>query len=386
MMKVMLITNIPTPYRIPLFNELHKQLREAGLTFKVVFAAMGYDRRRWKVDMTDCSFDYVVLPSGTIPFLDQEKTSFTYPGLLKLISRENPAVIITNGFSLATVKLWAYSWIKNISYIIWSGAISRKGMDDTVLRRLQRKILVRRADGFIAYGTKAKEYLGSLGAGIDRICIGINSVDTRFFQEETKKLRLSGSADNGKKHLLYIGHLTKGKRLDRLLEALKCLSERRRDFLLEIVGDGPEAENLKQHAVVTGIADLVRFEGFKQKKDIPYYFAHADCFVFPSEYDVWGLVLVEAMAAGVPCIASVHAGATSDLVEDGVTGFKVDFSNGSEVADRINLILGDKAFSGKFGMNSSNFIQKNATIEISAKGFVTAIQQTLSVSNNKGGL
>lgn len=372
--KIILITNIPTPYRIPLFNELSRQLEDKGFRLKVIFGALGYPRRKWIIDMSECKFDYEVLSSKTIPSSNPEKISFTYSGLYHIISRECPSVFITNGFSIAATKLWWRSLFKKTPYIIWSGAISRNNVHDSPVRRLQRKTLIKRASGFIAYGTKAKEYLTSLGAKEDRIEIGINTVDTDFFQNETRRIRSNMVREKEKRYLLYIGHLTRGKRIDRLFYALReLLIKYRGDFLLKLVGSGPEMDNLNNLANQLNIIRLISMEGFKQKEEIPEYIAEADCFLFPSEYDVWGLVLVEAMAAGLPCIASVHAGATHDLIKDGVTGFAMDFSETEKVAEKINWILDNPELSKNIGRNASCFAEKNVNIEKSALGFVKSI-------------
>ncbi|GAG06356.1 unnamed protein product, partial [marine sediment metagenome] len=239
MTKIILITNIPTPYRIPLFNELKRQLSSKNIKFKVIFGASGYPRRKWKIDMSECCFDYNILSSRKIILNNSEKTIFTYRGLFKVIKSERPEVIITIGFSLATTKIWLLSWLKKIKYIIWSGAAQRdKCKKDSLIRRIQRKYLIKRAHGFIAYGSKAKSYLISLGANRTKIKIGINTVDTGFFQRETKKCRNSSTRSNIN-WLLYIGNLTAGKRVDLLLDMVKSLLKNRDDFILKLVGDGP---------------------------------------------------------------------------------------------------------------------------------------------------
>ncbi len=374
--KVILITNIPNPYRIPLFNELNRQLNDKGVKLKVIFGVLGYPRRKWHVDMSRCQFQYMVLPSRRIPNSDPEKVSFTYSNLYKMISKENPSVIITNAFSIATMKLWLRSFFKNTPYIIWSGAIQRKNRPDSYLRILQRKVLIKRAAGYIAYGKKAKEYLIYLGADQNKIEIGINTVDTKFFMLESEKLRKLKHNDNNK-HLLYIGHLTKGKRIDQLFEVIKILSKFRNDFFLELVGDGDEMENLKKLSNNLNISDIVKFEGFRQKQDIPQYLARADCFLFPSEYDVWGLVLIESMAAGLPCISSIYAGATYDLIQDEVTGFAVDFSEKEKVAEKIDWVIENPELAKEIGQNASQFIAENASIEKSATGFLNAVKKIL---------
>jgi glycosyltransferase involved in cell wall biosynthesis len=371
--KILLITNIPTPYRLPLFNELNGQLENKGLKLKVIFGALGYPRRKWELDMSECQFDYKVLFSKKIGYSDPEKTSFTYSGLYRVISEENPSVIITNAFSIATAKLWLRSFLKgNIRYIIWSGAIKQKYNIDSFLRKLQRKMLIKRAAGFVAYGSKAKEYLISLGADPEKIEIGINTVDTEFYRQETGKMRNLENRNN-KKHILYIGHLSQRKNVSKVLEGINLLSKSRSDFLLDIVGDGEESKRLEKYVDENQLIDYVMFHGFKQKSDIPQFMAQSDCFLFQTDFDIWGLVLVEAMAAGLPCIASIHAGATHDLIRDEITGFAMDFSETEKVAEKINWILDNHEQAKEIGQNASRFIEENVSIEKSAEGFVKAV-------------
>lgn len=374
--EILLITNIPNPYRIPLFNELKRQLEGKKLRLKVIFGAWGYERRKWTVDMSECDFDYEVLTSKKIHHSNPEKTdSFSYSGLGRIISRERPLAVITNAFSIATTKLWLRSWFKQTKYIIWSGAINRNNRPESVLRRLQRKILIRRASGFVAYGTKAKEYLRSLGANIEKIHIGINTVDTGFFETKTIMIRKQLGNKTKKKHVLYIGNLIGGKRVDHVLYVVRDLSMQRQGFVVELVGSGEGLDSLRSLAQKLHIENLVKFVGFKQKSDIPQHLARADCFLFPTGYDIWGLVLVEAMAAGLPCIASIHAGVTHDLIKNGVTGFAMDFAETEKVAEKIHWILENPELSREIGKNASRFIAENASLAESASGFMKAIQE-----------
>lgn len=377
MNKVLLITNIPTPYRIPLFNELNEQLASRGQKLKVIFAALSYVRRKWTINMSECKFKFEVLPSKSIRHSDPEKFSFTYSCLYRIISKEDPSVLITNAFSIATAKIWWRSLFKETPYIVWSGAVERKDRPDSFLRRLYRKILIKRAQGFIAYGTKAKEYLLSLGVDADRIQVGINTVDTQFYLNETIKYRKNHNPQDSKKHLLYVGHLSTRKNVMKLLKVINNLSESRSDFVLDIVGDGEESVRLEKYVVDNQLTNLVKFHGFKQKSDIPHFLAQSDCFLFQTDFDTWGLVLVEAMAAGLPCISSIHAGATHDLIKDRENGFAVDFSETEKVAERINWIFENPEISREIGENACRFIAESVSIKKSAAGFVKAISDAL---------
>ncbi|MEW6331332.1 MAG: glycosyltransferase family 4 protein [Pseudomonadota bacterium] len=376
--KALLITNIPNPYRVPLFNELRRQLETQGIGLLVVFGASGYERRKFRLDMGQCEFAYRVLESDAIHYADAEKVSFTYKGLLGVIASECPDVIVTNGFSIATMKVWARSWLDRTPFLIWSGATHHPAQRVPAWRAIQRRALVRRAAGHIAYGSSAKEYLVSLGAPPSNVEIGINTVDTEYFRSEANRLRAAGARGSVIHNLLCISYLTARKRVDQLLQVAASLRRRRSDFRLTVLGDGPELDTLKTMAVRLGIADCVEFRGFVQKDQIPAYLAATNCFLFPTDYDIWGLVLVEAMAAGAVCIASVNAGAVRDLVKDGETGFAMDLADHEAVAGRVDWILNNPDAAGEIGKNAGLFIRNNVNLARSASGFVRAITKALN--------
>jgi glycosyltransferase involved in cell wall biosynthesis len=327
--------------------------------------------------MSKCEFEYEVLSSRKINLVDPEKSIFSYKGLLTTVRKENPSLTIASGFSFATMKLWMRSWFCSTPYLIWSGHILAKGRHESFFRRLQRKLLIKRAVGFIAYGTKAREYLVSLGIEPEKIVIGINTVDTEYFKNETEKIRVY-QRNNKRKYLLYIGYIVKRKRIDLLFHVIKILSKKRNDFILKLVGDGPEMRQLKILARELDIIDFISFEGFRHKKEIPRYLKQSDCFLFPTGFDIWGLVLVEVMAAGLPCISSINAGSTYDLIEDGINGFAMDFSKATDVAEKIDWILNNPEISDQIGRNASLFIAENVNLEKSARGFIQAINNALN--------
>lgn len=374
--RVLLITNIPTPYRIPLFNLLAGELEARGVALRVLFAAPGYERRQWQVDMGQARFDYSFLKPGRFKRPGAEGVLFFYSGLYAEIRRDSPAAVIVIGFSLATLKLWLLSFFKKIPFIIWSGSIITRGRKDSRLRGLFRRILVRRATGFIAYGSRAKAYLQDLGADPGKIEIAINTTDTEFYRQQTARER-ENPVKGAKKELLYVGHLTARKRLDLVFFAVKELYARRRDFELVLVGDGPQRPELERLASELGIAGIVRFVGFKQKLEIPAFLARADCFLFPSEYDVWGLVLVEAMSAGLVCLSSIQAGATADLVIDGQTGFALDFEDRGAVTDRLAWVLDNPGEAGAIGRRAAQWIAENVTLADSVRGFEKALEKVI---------
>lgn len=376
--KVVIVTNVPNPYRIPLFNEIHSQLLGHGIELKVLFGSESYSRRKYKLNLAECSFTYGFLDSAKYNLGNVEKTLFSYKKIIPVLKAENPDCVIMSGFSLGTTRLWFYSLFHKVKYIIWSGTIICKGKNDSLLRRLQRKILASGASGFIAYGTSATKYLQSLGIKKENINIAINTVDTTFFRNETAKLRKDRIAD-AKFHLTYIGYLSARKNVTRLLEIVKDLKMTRNDFILDVVGDGDDKPNLEKFVQMNGLSEFVCFHGFRQKAEIPVYLAKSSCFLFQTDFDIWGLVLNEAMAAGLPCLSSANAGATIDLIKEGETGFVIDFANKSEAVRRISWVLDNPEEAKRIGEKAKSFIDKEASLHVSAAGFVKAIVRSLSV-------
>ena len=373
MKKVIVVTNIPNPYRIPLFNEMWRLCNDRKIEFKVIFGAQNYARRKFVLDMNDCLFPYEILDSQKINFGNLEKIVFTYKGLLNALAKEKPDCIIINGFSVGTLRLWWRSWFTKTTYIIWSGTVKSRGGKFSFLRVLQRKMLRRRASAFVAYGQRAKEYLQELGAASEKIFIARNTVDTRFFSEQTDRERLKLSPDVLRMHFTYVGFIIRKKNLLQLLKAVKILSLQRTDFVLDLIGDGQDKVYFEDYVKANQLEKVVHFAGFVQKSNLPTWLAKSSCFVFPSNYDIWGLVVNEAMAAALPCISSVNSGVTVDLIEDGKNGFAVDFSDPKLVAEKMDWILDNREKAKEFGLNARKTIAEKASIHVSARGLLDAV-------------
>ncbi len=369
--KVLLITNVPTPYRLPLFDELHAQFAGAGVGFKVVFGAAGYERRQWEVDLSEGQFDHAFLSSRPVT-LDgnPEHTTFSYRGLWRVLGAYKPDVIIAPGYSLATVKAYAWSRWRRVPYLIWSGSVMQPGRMDAGWRLRQRRWLLKHAAGAVAYGTKAKEYFQALGMPAEKVHIAVNTVDVAFFQ----RIERCPPAPGDRKVFTTIGYLSPRKHLTRLLEAVRRLAAQRRDFVLEVIGDGEDRPNLEAYVARHQLEDVVTFHGYRQKEELPAYLSRSCGFLFQTDFDIWGLVLNEAMAAGLPCLASVHAGATHDLIEDGRNGFAVDFADTEDVVARMNWILDHPAEAAGMGQNARGYLATHAGLAQSAAGFVAAVQ------------
>ncbi len=373
MKKVLLITNIPNPYRVPLFNVMSKIFASKQLHLKVIFGSEGYKRRLFTLNKEELQFDYTILNDQAHSFSnDSEKSVFLYKGLSDVLKNEKPDAIIVSGFSSATMKVLWHAMPRRIPYIIWSGSIENESKNNSIIRKLQRKILTTCASSFVAYGSLAKEYLINLGAPEAKVKIAMNTVDTDFYYNNTNKIRNSFSI-TGTPHFLYLGYLVPRKNVKLLLQAVYQLSKKRRDFILDIVGDGSDKPELENFVQEHGIEDLVKFHGFRQKEELPNFLANSRALLFQTDFDIWGLVLNEAMASGVPCLASFNAGATTDLIDENLTGIAINYENTTMVVEKIEFFIENPKISAQMGQRAAEFIRTQVNLETAANGFLEAV-------------
>lgn len=153
----------------------------------------------------------------------------------------------------------------------------------------------------------------------NRVRVVGRGVDTHVFHpgrrsEEFRKAHVAPQ----RTALLYVGRLSREKNLPLLTESFKRLAAMRRDIALLVVGDGPYRAEME--AQLAGLP--ARFFGVLHGAELAAAYASADCFVFPSETDTLGNVVLEAQAAGIPVVVS-GLGGPKDCMQDGITGLVV---------------------------------------------------------------
>jgi len=146
-------------------------------------------------------------------------------------------------------------------------------------------------------------------------------------------------SDVGKPRVLFVGRLAPQKGVRALVAAAALIENPSAQVLL--VGDGPERRALEREARRIGAGDRVRFLGFFSHDRLPAAMAHADVLVLPSVYEELGTVLLEAMYAGLPIVAS-KTGGIPDVVEDGVSGLLVPPGDPEALARAIDRVLADR--------------------------------------------
>jgi 1,2-diacylglycerol 3-alpha-glucosyltransferase len=178
----------------------------------------------------------------------------------------------------------------------------------------------------VAGGKSHVAYLNQLGFPSDRIVGFYDVVDNDMFREGTASLRLQSSTDARQraKYFLYVGRFAKEKNVGNLLASWVTYRNQGGTWPLVLVGDGPEADALRNSAGNCPYVADVLFPGFKNSRELLPFYAFAGCFVLPSTREPWGLVVNEAMASALPVLVSDRCGCSADLVIPGLNGFVFD--------------------------------------------------------------
>ncbi|NCC11130.1 MAG: glycosyltransferase family 1 protein [Bacteroidia bacterium] len=187
-----------------------------------------------------------------------------------------------------------------------------------------KKWLFNRFDGFIAIGTLNKEYYQNFGISKNKIYFAPFCVDSNLFdigkQKESVRARVRKELQiqYNKYVILFVAKLTDQKRPYDLLAAFANLKMRHPDAVIVYAGSGEQKQALQIEAKNKKLD--VRFLGFVNQKKLPELYAASDIFVLPSDREAWGLVINEAMIAGLPVITTYDVGAAPDLVIGKGTG------------------------------------------------------------------
>ncbi|HET7627100.1 MAG TPA: glycosyltransferase family 1 protein [Bacillales bacterium] len=176
--------------------------------------------------------------------------------------------------------------------------------------------------------------------GFKNVRLWKRGVDTDRFSPNRFDERMRQRLTNGnesKTLLLYVGRLASEKNLEALREVLESCE----DVCLALVGDGPYRKHLENHFQGT---DTV-FTGYLHGMELARAYASSDVFVFPSTTETLGLVILEAMASGLPVVAA-NSGPTAEQIEDGVTGVLYEPEVDGSLVKKISLLKNEKFRAG----------------------------------------
>lgn len=243
---------------------------------------------------------------------------------------------------------WQIAQLKNIPYVgtyhtFWNryGHYFLRGVIRPKMLEASSALFGNVCDSLIAPTGKVKDELIKYGITKPINIIPSGLQVERFGNEKSNYLRTKLDLKKEDKIILSVGRLGSEKSVDFLLKAFKHIREKSKEnYVLVLVGEGKQKEELMLLARELKIADKVIFTGAIPNKDIPKVYADAEVFIFASQTETQGMVVIEAMASRLPVVA-VKDKAYKGVVINGETGFLVR-KNPKEFAEKVLQILQDE--------------------------------------------
>jgi 1,2-diacylglycerol 3-alpha-glucosyltransferase len=371
--RLAILTEIIAPYRIPVFNALAAR---QDIDLHVIFLSeTDPSLRQWHVYKEEIQFSYEVLPAwrrrlGKYNLLLNREVGAA-------LRRARPQAVLCSGYNYPA--FWQAAWwakSHKLPVLLWSESNAHD------LRRRHRPVefmkvrFSRLCKAFVAAGKSSRDYLICLGAPGERIFTAPDAVDVKLYAMLADKARQHASEVRARyglppRYFLCVGRLVPEKGVFDLLAAYAKLEESERSQIgLAFAGDGVSRSPLAECAAAIH-PGRVCFCGFVHREQLAELYALADALAFPTHSDTWGLVVNEAMACGLPIIASEVAGCVPDLVENEENGFVVPPANVAELVRAMRVLLSNSAAARKMGARSALRIQAY-TPEACAEGFAKA--------------
>lgn len=356
-MNILILTTVRAPYRVELFNELGTK---CDLT---VCFEQEHDSERdvnW-YDNNVKNFNFIMLNNANRSL---KKIKFDF---IKTLRSEAWDICIFYEFSTNTaMTAMMYCILHNIKYAInCDGAIERKN----TIKDLAKNIFIKHSTACLANGQSAIQYFKVHKATENKIymhCFGTlhqNEVLQHPLKENEKnKLKEKLGLPLDKTLVIAVGSFIERKGFQYVLNSFNEIKDQNISLLL--IGGGPKKEEYR-HYIRNNNLENVILKDFIKTPELFQYFMASDIFVFPTLYDIWGLVVVEAMSFGLSIISSKNANSAKELIENGVNGYLCNLDS-EDFKNRIIELHKNPELRNEFATQSLKIASKY-TIENNAK-------------------
>lgn len=378
-MKLLVVTNIPTPYRIAFFNVLQVQLQKIGGNLKVLYCAKSEPDRHWEINLHEQQFDYEILNG----FHKNIKGLYLHfnPSILNKTKEFQPDYILYAGsWNMPTVVLSLLCnslFNKKYKKIFWS-----EGHDGSMLHKggivpIIRKFIQNKFDAFAVPNERSKSYLFELLRLKKKpIVILPNSVDGNFFTkpttwttENSNAIKKEFGLPMDSKILLQVSTLNENKSVNELTDYWKKYKiENLGNYILVVIGEGSLKNELLKNTLGN---ESIFFLGNQPKENVRNILFSSDIFLLLTKNDANPLTLIEASFAKLPILTTKFAGNCNEIVveDNGVILNEINFDRFDEGFQKCK----QQAIEKKGEISFQNAIE-NFDIEKISNNFIQQLQ------------
>jgi 1,2-diacylglycerol 3-alpha-glucosyltransferase len=366
-MNVVALTTFAGPYTSARYVEFAASLPQ----YRLSLIEMGNksETYNWKYSSQDVPYNRVVLSSHAAesqPWLTLGRLLFRKLNLLR------PDLLVICGYGvpgMLQALIWARLHGKH------TVLLSDSKEDDA--RRIRwreaiKSLIVRRYDAALVAGQPHKRYLEKLGKASEAIFFNYDVVDNAYYHpDRIRHLPVLIP----RSYFLVVSRFVPKKNLSFLISAYAAYRNKAGASAWDLVicGDGELRQQIERLIHEHELLGVVHLPGFLQQEELLPYFAHAGSLIHASSQEQWGLVVNEAMAAGLPVLVSRRCGCYEDLIINGETGFGFDPEDIRELSELMFSMSSGKVDLETIGKSALEHIQKFSLNEF-VKGLSKAIE------------
>lgn len=362
-------TNIPTPYQLDFFDALAECFNLTLILFSEI-----ENNRQWTLKKDAKLYSTIVLKNSAIirPILRYIPSFHFSWSIFKTAWQDKSENCIVGGnyfspnFVIALFILRLKRKKRKITFFTEPISVNRYKWQYLLKWCLLLQVKIQ-CNSIFAIGKNAVDSYNYYGIKNEKIIIPYN-IDVSKFDKNNldnsviKQLKSDLGIEQDTIVLLSSGSLIPRKGFETVISAFKKLN--RKDVKLLILGDGELKLALQEQAKNNS---QIIFLGFKEKKDIPYYFALSDIFVFASHYDGWAVVINEAIAANLIIVASDKVGAAIELITDGENGYLFDSQSSDMLASKLENLLNKNDERLRIKQNTQALLERVSSSACAAK-------------------
>ena len=384
MKRLAIITTHPIQYQIPLF----KKLKKRGIDTHVYFGSKhGLNSKdidhefnikfNWKIKKS--------LVSNYISFFSKKQKYSIDDFRLSFKNLENyfkknkyDAILIFGWNKVIYWKAFFLAKKLNIKTIlrVETNLKSKISPIKKILKLYILKFIFKFIDKFLYIGILNKSFLIKHGVDKKKLLSSPYCVDNSFFQiKKNNKNKIKKKFGlTKKKVILFVGKLIERKNPIEFLKLAKNFKNEKNLFFV-MIGNGNLIEQCKNFVQDNSLKN-VSIAGFKNQDEIKDYYSISDLLILTSKYETWGLVINEAMASGLPVIATKQCGASEEIIKKNKLGYVYDCNNYSELLKRF------KSFLKKDYKNILN-LKKKIKLSISKYNYDVTVESINKILNEK---
>ncbi|NRB39307.1 MAG: glycosyltransferase [Pseudomonadales bacterium] len=354
-MKIVLVTNIPAPYRETIHAIVSKHFKQ---NYTVIYCDERETNRVWRFNKGN--YNSITLKKSTLTYKD--RYIHVNPEIWSKLSKINPDVVITmGGFNPTLLMAFFWSKLKRKKHIPMTDGWLKSEEDLSQVHYWIRKLVYQYSDAYIGASKHSLNLYRSYHCEEKSLFQSYLCADNeRFYNNDFSERKYD---------LLFSGQFIERKMPLFFVEVAKIIRQKKGNCSALILGSGPQEKHFMEALKIAEID--VEYPGFASQDQLPGYYSSAKLYLFPTKQDPWGVVANEACAAGTPVITCEYAGAANDLIQNGINGFILPL-DAQVWADKCIELLDNQNLHRKMSINARESV-KPFNFQDAALGIINAI-------------